>query len=385
MALYELLILGDPEPWQVTALTDRFAEAAQAFELDVPHKLAWRTGADADERERKAATVAAFFGGDPEADRELVAELQADEIPIIPVVAAGEPFAAQVPNNLHATNGYFIPINDTSLEGLAAALLECVGLLHEQRRVFISYRRTEAREVAVQLHDVLSARNFDVFLDTHDIRPGAPFQEMLWHRLVDCDLVIVLDTPDYFGSKWTTQELGRALSKGIHILRLTWPGHSPSRQLTLADGLSLDHADFDQDKRLKERVVDAIIDRAERLRSRSIATRHLAIAGKLKTEVERIGGQFEGIGAHRLMSLTLPSGRRVWAYPVVGIPTADMLNDVHRKAEKAPAKGFPLLIYDHVGIRDAWLEHLQWLDTYISDVRALKVMDAAWELVAWDS
>jgi len=385
VAFYELLILGKSEPWQIAALADRFAEAARAFELDVPDQIAWRTSADVDQRERKAATVAAFFGGDPGLDSNLIAELQADEIPIIPVVIAGASFSDQVPASLQATNGYFIPVGDRDLEGLAAALLECVGLLHEQRRVFISYRRTEAREVAVQLHDVLSARNFDVFLDTHDIRPGAPFQEMLWHRLVDCDLVIVLDTPDYFGSKWTTQELGRALSKGIHILRLTWPGHKPTRQLSLADGLSLDDADFDATKRLKADVVEAVANRAERLRSRSIATRHLEIAGKLKMEVERIGGRFEGIGAHRLMSLTLPSGQRIWAYPVVGIPTADMLNDVQRKAKKAPAKGFPLLIYDHVGIRDAWLEHLQWLDTYISDVRALKVMDAAWELVAWDS
>jgi hypothetical protein len=111
----------------------------------------------------------------------------------------------------------------------------------------------------------------------------------------------------------------------------------------------------------------------------------MELSGKLRLEVERMGGRFEGIGAHRSMSLSLPSGQRIWAYPAVGVPTADMLNDVHDKAERAAQKGFPLLVYDHVGIRDVWIEHLKWLDTHIAAVRALKVMDAAWELVAWDS
>ncbi|QIK95583.1 toll/interleukin-1 receptor domain-containing protein [Sphingomonas sp. HDW15A] len=385
MAFYELLILGKPEKWQMAALADRLTEAAQVFDLDVPSQLAWRSADQASHRERKAATAAVFFGGDLDADGELVAELQADEIPVIPVVAAGTSFNDQVPDALRSTNGYFIPDGDDQLEALAAVLLESVGLLHEQRRVFVSYRRTESREVAVQLHDLLSARNFDVFLDTHDIRPGKPFQEMLWHRLVDCDLVIVLDTPDYFGSKWTTQEFGRALAKGIHILRLIWPGHAPSRHLSLADSIPLSGLDFTPDNRLTAASIGHIVQRAERLRSRSIATRHLEIAGKLRLEIERIGGRFEGIGAHRSISLSLPSGRRVWAYPAVGIPTADILNDVQSKAEKAVTKGFPLLIYDHVGIRDAWLDHLKWLDTHISAVRALRVMDAAWELVAWDN
>jgi hypothetical protein len=260
-----------------------------------------------------------------------------------------------------------------------------VGLLHVQRRVFVSYRRSESREVAVQLHDQLSARNFDVFLDTHDIRPGQLFQDRLWHRLVDCDVVIMLDTPDYFGSKWTTQEVGRAMAKGIHVLRLIWPGHIPSRHLRLADPFTLDASDFETDGSLNADRIDTIVRRTEHLRSRSIATRHLEIAGKLKLEIERIGGHFEGVGPHRAMALALASGKRVWAYPVVGVPTAELLNDVYNKAEDARATEVPFVVYDHIGIQDVWLEHLRWLDGHIAAVKTLRVMDAAWELVAWDS
>src|SRR3546814_7633077 len=65
--------------------------------------------------------------------------------------------------------------------------------------------------------DVCS-RGFDVFLDTHDIRPGDPFQDVLWHRLVDSDVMVMLDTPTYFDSRWTRQEIGRARAKEIQVL-----------------------------------------------------------------------------------------------------------------------------------------------------------------------
>ena len=113
--------------------------------------------------------------------------------------------------------------------------------------------------------------------------------------------------------------------------------------------------------------------------------RQLDIVGKLKVEVERIRGQFEGIGAHRAMAITLPMGRTVEAYPVVGVPTAEMLNDIHTKATKARHGRFPCLVYDHTGIRPAWLDHLAWLDDNLEGVRTLKILGAGYELIGWES
>src|SRR5262249_25131364 len=56
----------------------------------------------------------------------------------------------------------------------------------------------------------MSARHFDVFLDTHSVSVAADFQAALWHRLCDSDVLVMLDTPDYFASRWTTAEWGRA-------------------------------------------------------------------------------------------------------------------------------------------------------------------------------
>lgn len=384
MALYEVLIIGSPKVGQADALSKQLRDVADLFSLAVPGDLAVRTALDWADRNPKAATVALYFGGDPTVDSDIVDRLELAKVPIVPVVEKGVSFGAAVPAEIAHTNACMLDSDDVTLEALASITLEVLGLLHTQRRIFISYRRTDSREAALQLHDELSSRGFDVFLDTHDIRPAAAFQEMLWHRLSDCDVTVMLDTKDYFGSKWTAQELGRSQALGIQILRVVWPDHSGSRYLSLSDTVALTASDIDASGRLQPALLPLIAKKAEALRSRSIATRHLDLVGRLKSEVTRIGGQFEGIGAHRSASVTLPRGRKIEAYPMVGVPTAEMLNDIQDKAGKAGHGRFPCLVYNHIGIRPAWIEHLRWLDAQIASVRTLKVSDAGWELVEWD-
>lgn len=384
MALYEVLIIGSPEANQIAAITKQLEDVAKVMSLEVPEDLSILTTVDLQKRSPKAATVALYFGGDPTVDVDAVNQLEAAKVPIVPVVEKGKSVTAAVPHEIAHTNACLIDVGDDTLEALASVSLEVLGLLHRQRRIFISYRRTDSREAALQLFDELSSRGFDVFLDTHDIRPAEAFQEMLWHRLSDCDVTVMLDTKDYFGSKWTAQELGRSQALGIQILRIIWPEHSGSRHLSLSDTVRLTTDDLDASNRLRPELLALIAKKAEALRSRSIATRHLDLVGRLKSEVVRIGGQFEGIGAHRSVSLTLPGGRRLEAYPMVGVPTAEMLNDIQDKAGKAGHGRFPCLVYNHIGIRPAWIEHLRWLDAQISSVRTLKVSDAGWELVEWD-
>lgn len=385
MALYEIIALGSPTGEQLDALNARVAAVANAFSLGIPDDIILRDRSTVSTRNPKAATVALYFGGDPSVDADEVDRLEAAKVPVVPVVAEGVSISHAVPAAILPVNACIIPANDVKLEALAAVAFEVVGLLHRQRRIFVSYRRTDSRDVAVQLHDELSGRGFDVFLDTHDIRPGVDFQEALWHRLVDCDVMIMLDTKDYFSSKWTKQELGRSLALGVQVLRIVWPNHSGSRHLSLSDTIWLADADIDAQQRLSVARISDVAHRAEALRSRSIATRQLEIAGKLRIEIERIGGRFEGIGAHRAIGLTLPHGKTVAAYPVVGVPTAELLNDVHEKASTAGNGRFPCLVYDHTGIRPAWLGHLAWLDENIASVKTLKVFGAGWELAKWDS
>jgi hypothetical protein len=159
----------------------------------------------------------------------------------------------------------------------------------------------------------------------------------------------------------------------------------PTRQTDLAETIYLDRAHLSgHDGPIDSDVADKIVLAVESLRSRSIASRYMSITGKLRAEVERIGGKVEGVGAHRAIALRLEDDTKLWAYPIVGIPTADLLNEVVDKAHKAGQREKPFLVYDHIGIRDQWMAHLKWLDENIRAVRAIRVAEAGWILAAWE-
>jgi len=336
-------------------------------------------------RDKGVAFAGAYFGGSDPLDIEAIEELLRDSAPVIPTVSADEDFAHKIPTSLQPANGLRRRSNDPGMTELAGALLECVGLLRRQRRVFVSYRRVESSGAALQLHDLLAARGFDVFLDTHSIRPGDPFQDVLWHRLVDSDVMVMLDTPGYFDSRWTRQEIGRARAKDIQVLRVIWPEHTPNKLTDLAETVYLDADELEgPDGPIAVAVAEKIALHVERLRSRSIAARYMSITGKLRADVEKIGASVEGVGAHRAIAVRLLDDSKVWAYPVVGVPTAEILNDIVEKAKRSDQREIPVLVYDHIGIGEAWNSHLNWLNEQIKAVRAIKVAEAGWSLAAWE-
>lgn len=385
MSTYEIGLLGDFTDGDRDTLTAALSRLIADFDLQIGRDVVVRTGHTFEERDLHAATAAAYFGGAARADQDVTRRAFAASLPVIPTIPAAGDFGALVPAFLQGMNGLRRRDDDPEMVELAVALLECIGLLRRQRRVFVSYRRVESRNAAVQLHDLLSGRGFDVFLDTHDIRPGEPFQDVLWHRLCDSDVMVMLDTPTYFDSKWTRQELGRARAKEIHVLRVVWPDHTPTKHTDFAETIYLDRTELSgADGPIVDVAADQIVLAIENLRSRSIASRYMSITGKLRAEVEKIGGVLEGVGAHRAISLRLPDDRHLWAYPIVGIPTADLLNDVSEKARQADQRDMPVLVYDHIGIRDQWVSHLKWLDDNIRTVRAIRVAEAAWTLAAWE-
>jgi hypothetical protein len=384
VAEYELLLLGLPTGAQVSAIRQRMSSASDEFSLSIGNGLAVRTTADVVDRNIMAATVALYFGGDPTIDLDVIRALEKARVPIVPVLERDSKVEESIPATLAHVNACLLDPADVGLETVSALALECLGLLREQRRIFVSYRRDDSRQAAVQLYDELSARGFDVFLDTHSIRPGTVFQEMLWHRLADCDIVVMFDTKGYFESKWTKLELGRALAHGIHVLRIVWPGHKPTRFIDLSDTIRLDESALNAADHLESDIVAKIASRAEALRSRSIAWRYRNLVAKLRNEVLRLGGAFEGVGSYHSVSLSLPNGMKVQAYPAVGVPSALVLNEIHTKVRSAGHGRIPCLVYDDTGIRPAWLEHMAWLEENITGVKAVKVARAAWEFAGWD-
>jgi hypothetical protein len=260
------------------------------------------------------------------------------------------------------------------------ALLECAGLLPRQRRVFLSYRRNEACAAALQLFDAFSARQFDVFLDTHGVAPGDDFQSTLWHRLVDSDVLVMLDTKTYFESRWTSAEFGRALAKNISVLRVAWPDCIASPRVATTSQIVLADAEvIPMTGRVTDDALTRICSRLESVRGQSIATRRLNLMSGLIDAVDRIHGRVDGISSGNGMHLTLADGQELVAYPTIGVPTSRTLHDA---VGRSP--GFTgAVLYDHVGIGEDWLEHLDWLGTHVTMPRWIRASEAGWQLADW--
>ncbi len=260
---------------------------------------------------------------------------------------------------------------------IVTALLENIGLLPKKKRVFISYRRDEAREVVLQLFDSLSANEFTVFLDTHTIPAAEDFQTALWHNLHDTDVLIMLHTKGYFESHFAKEEFQRAYDKAIPILRIGWPGSMESLQdariLDHVDSVELLEDDLDTKCRpLPKARIREICAKMEVLRCQGYALRSKTLLNRLRP-IETSDWLFSSSASFPSLALiTLPNGVKLAVYPIIGAPSAITL---HEAARASAPPHIPAVLYDHIGLHPNLQEHLDWLDTEISNVRLLKAND----------
>ena len=378
MALYDLYLMGSKCQSEIDAIHSailRCLSSASVAESDVG--IYATPDEYGDYLDGKRPIVAACFKDVTQNDVRILDEFLKRRVPIIPLRREDESFA-DFSDQLNKLNGLEYSGERGNCDRIASAMLDLIGLLREQRRIFISYRRTDSTKVAAQLFDHLSASGFNVFLDTHSITPGVKFQDSLWHQLCDSDVVVMLDTPGYFESHWTTEEFGRAQSAQIQILRLVWPDHEPTRLADLSQTLKLSKTDFQNGQLIGDKL-DTVVAISGDLRARSIASRHTMISGKLVASVKNVGGNVEGVGAFRAIRVCLPGNLHLWVYPVVGVPTAHLMNNIALLAEKAQHVK-PFLMFEDFGISKPWIDHLDWLNVRVPEVDFMKASTAAGDL-----
>jgi hypothetical protein len=371
---YELALLGEPTTDQAKQVEEAVADMVALFNLRLGHEVSWSVRPRKFAPNQKRAAAAAFFGG-VGVSAGATASLINEAIPLIPIVSDIRNTSSELPSQFRMMNA--LAYADVGPKRVASALLECAGLLPHQRRVFVSYRREEAKAAALQLFDALSARHYDVFLDTRGVPPGEAFQSVLWHRLCESDVLIMLDTAGYFASRWTSAEFGRALAKGISVLRIGWPGVSRSARTATASGIELLDSEVGAtDGLIAPEAIERICVQLEVVRSESVAVRRLNLVSKLGYGVRSIGGTVAGVGIGSGAYLRLPDGKLVVAYPSVGVPTAETLHEARLFSPDADVA----VIYDHIGISEKWLQHLNWLGDNITMPRWVKVTEASWDL-----
>ena len=375
---YQLILLGSIENLIIKGIKDQIISEISNLKLpqgiiNIIDRNNWK-----DEYVGNQPAFCIYLGNDNGffEDLAIVEKLIKDGTMILPVYF--NDFSKEIPEELKKQNG--IKYDDNQQSRIANIVLQAFELLRSTRKVFISYKRSESTSVAIQMYEALESHHFDVFLDTHSIEKGELFQEELWHRMTDCDVILLLNTPGFLESHWCKEELAEAGSKQIGIVQLVWPNHKIEAISHLSFPLSLKEADFvdeiydDKDKsKLQGDKIEEIVQYIESVRARNLASRQDNLITEFMSIVKQCGRDIT-VQPERYLTEVI-SGKKIIYVPTIGIPQSFNCQaaDIRYEYDKNPQNTCIRLIYDDLRIRDKWLKHLDWLnDNLKKDIITLK-------------
>ena len=379
---YQIIKLGDDSPYYKEVLDTLYYHVD---ELGLPNDFILEIDENNFRSAYKANAPAycLYFGSKKGTFKnlDLLKILINDSNLILPIVSDLSQFTNQIPKDLHSVNGFEL-ISNNDIEKLVSSVLEGLSLLRLSRRLFISYKRDESSTVAIQLFEQLEKNGFDVFLDTHSIRPGESFQEELWHRMADTDVVVLLNTPGFLKSNWTTQELAKANAMSIGIVQLIWPSHNQERESELSMPIQLNDTDFGNSNYsksssyLKTNKIIEIINQVESLRARSLASRQDNIITEFIASSNRVR-KTATLQSEKFITVKRSDGKELVVIPTVGVPQAFTYNQSEELVARIKSENVSevFLLFDHRNIREKWIKHLDWLDNYLP-IKTIKIVKA---------
>lgn len=274
------------------------------------------------------------------------------------VVSQPDDLKNKIPNGLKGINGFFLGYDDPSsmirLKNLVATFF---GLINANKKVFISYRRTDLEPLAQKLYVELIRRKYRPFLDSFSIEEGVDFQEHLRHELVDSDILILLDSPDFNSSEYCMEEFNIANQERIPVLDIRFnidPKRNNHRFCDFYEtGMNCDDANR------KESLVECIVEKMEcnRFRAYHIKRQFVLDAFNIKcsrygiTPVEQ-GGFLRCDTTHECF------------FPITHIPTAKDLFDIYTMFKSVPlfTTYSKQILYNGSYCRPDVESHLHWLD-----------------------
>ncbi|WP_379953279.1 toll/interleukin-1 receptor domain-containing protein [Dokdonia sp. R78006] len=302
---------------------------------------------------------------------DIIDSLIKDGTIILPVFYNDNCFGIEIPKVLENQNGLLY--DSTKNIKIVNLALESFELLRTSRKVFVSYKRNESTSVAIQLYEALERNNFDVFLDTHSIKQGEPFQEELWHRMTDCDVIVLLNTPKFLDSYWCKEEIAEASAKQIGIIQLVWPNHKLEAMAHVCLPIQLQSTDFEESvfdnenaSKLVEPFVNNLVSEVESMRARNLASRQDNLITEFTNFAVKYGKSIN-LQPERFVTEELGGNKKRIFIPTVGIPQSVNCNQSEEiiKEIKDYEVDSVHLIYDDLRIRDKWLTHLDWLNGYL--------------------
>ncbi len=377
---YQLIFLGDTANPACDAIKGGFYEKVN--EMGLPKEAfveiySFNFGVD---YQNKQPSFVYYFGSLNHHDRDvdILDTLMSNGDAIIPVFFTQDGFYNEIPKVIQVMNGKLYDSNDVN--SFVDYALESLRLLRKNRRLFISYRRTDSAGVANQLFDALVRNNYDVFLDSYSIAAATNFQEELHHRLSDCDVLIQLYTAGFKDSEWCKEEITSANQKQIGVVELVWPGVDLDKHNYLCEPVILSDASFLGDSNtpeslLKGEVVAHITQVVESVRARNMAARQDNLVGEFISEANKQGRQ---LVQEYVYLVENQNGKKHVFIPAVGVPQSfDCFESLRFKELVQDPNSEIYLIYDDLRIKKEWIKHLDWLNQSTLEVKTIKKKEFA--------
>lgn len=145
---------------------------------------------------------------------------------VLPIVDDKANFSQHIPLIAQRYNA-MAWLGDGAVAAIGHAIMEWLGLEDTERRAFISHRRSDALELAEQIHDELIKHRFDAFIDRFDIAPGVVVQQRIHEALEDAAFVVLVESPDAVNSTWVLEEIHYALRNSMGLLIVSLPDVQP--------------------------------------------------------------------------------------------------------------------------------------------------------------
>ena len=226
-------------------------------------------------------------------------------LPILPIVRDAE--TGGIHEKIHSSIAMLNAVDWTSNRAVAlTSILRILGLVEEERKVFLSYVRRDSTPIALQLHRALVEAQFDVFLDRFAVPPGANFQKQLDEDIGDKAFVVLLESSELRSSQWVQHEIAYAHSHRISVVALTLPG-VPERELVpiIDDAFRFRLSDEDIVRpygKLKAASLKKVVDRIEMAHAAALRRRREQLLGSLIDILEHDGCQCHPVDEWTVLS-----------------------------------------------------------------------------------
>ena len=218
-----------------------------------------------------------------------IAQALANGVAVLPVFRSSEAddVSDMLPDRIQHLNAVDWDHNRSLALG---TMLRLLGLVEDERRLFLSYVRRDSANVAEQLHRELQERQFDVFLDRFTVPPGTDFQRRLTEDLADRAFLLLLESEGIGDSRWVQHEISYALTHGIGTLAVTMPNLAVDREAPIDEAFRFRLADSHvQNGKLSSSALRVLLDRVELSHASALRRRREQLLGSLIDHLEASG------------------------------------------------------------------------------------------------